>query len=561
MHMKVNDISIRTKIVSGFVFVALLVILTGISGYRTMLGNMGSAATVDAAMEMKLSVRSSMQLLMEVLVAADSSELMSAWSENKEVALTYTRYSKALMDGGETDTGYLAPLHNPVCRDNLNQAQGLYKKQFMPGLVQIHELKQEALAGRAPENLEARLSAIDEEADGAGVKIMELLDVIEVNARQNMASGMRRAVRNSIIIVSLATLFAIGAGLFLSAQITGPLNAAVDLAAKLAKGDLTAKVKVMGEDEAGKLSHSLNDMIAQLHHMFSSISDQAVNLFETSAHLSSVGGQLVDSANETTELANTVAAASEEMSVNMNSVAAASEQAATNVTMVAAASEEMSATVSEIASNSEKARTITGQAVNKANQASVKVDELGFAASEISKVTGVITEISEQTNLLALNATIEAARAGEAGKGFAVVANEIKELAKQTAEATGEIRGKIEHIQSSTNVTVSEIKQVVEIIGEINEIVSTIASAVEEQSVTTREITTNINQAASGISEVNENVAQSSTVSDDISRDVNLVSRSTAAVKREGQRLNDDAASISALAKQLQALTAKFKLS
>ena len=76
-------------------------------------------------------------------------------------------------------------------------------------------------------------------------------------------------------------------------------------------------------------------------------------------------------------------------------------------------------------------------------------------AQSISKVTEVITEISEQTNLLALNATIEAARAGEAGKGFAVVANEIKELAKQTAEATKEIKTKIEGIQTSTSDIVS----------------------------------------------------------------------------------------------------------
>ncbi len=78
--------------------------------------------------------------------------------------------------------------------------------------------------------------------------------------------------------------------------------------------------------------------------------------------------------------------------------------------------------------------------VSKSEQALQRVDELGIAANEISKVTEVITETSVQTNLLALNATIEAARAGEAGKGFAVVANEIKDLAKQTAQATLDIK-------------------------------------------------------------------------------------------------------------------------
>jgi methyl-accepting chemotaxis protein len=71
------------------------------------------------------------------------------------------------------------------------------------------------------------------------------------------------------------------------------------------------------------------------------------------------------------------------------------------------------------------------------------MDQLGAAANSIGKVIETITDISEQVNLLALNATIEAARAGEAGKGFAVVANEIKELAKQTAAATQDIKEKI----------------------------------------------------------------------------------------------------------------------
>lgn len=94
-----------------------------------------------------------------------------------------------------------------------------------------------------------------------------------------------------------------------------------------------------------------------------------------------------------------------------------------------------------------------------------------------------ITEISEQTNLLALNATIEAARAGEAGKGFAVVANEIKELARQTADATSEIKEQIEGIQGSTSGTVSEIDEILKVINDVNEIVSNIATAVEEQSL------------------------------------------------------------------------------
>ena len=135
-------------------------------------------------------------------------------------------------------------------------------------------------------------------------------------------------------------------------------------------------------------------------------------------------------------------------------------------------------------------------------------------------MTETITEISEQTNLLALNATIEAARAGEAGKGFAVVANEIKELARQTAAATVNIKDRINEIQSTTSTTVVDIEKISKVIIEINNVISGIATAVEEQSVASNEIAGNISQASQGLVEVNENVAQSTTVVADITREI-----------------------------------------
>ena len=107
----------------------------------------------------------------------------------------------------------------------------------------------------------------------------------------------------------------------------------------------------------------------------------------------------------------------------------------------------MTATINEIVKNTGTARQITNEAVSQAETASTIMDDLSGSAQEIDSVTESITQISEQTNLLALNATIEAARAGEAGKGFAVVANEIKDLAKQAAASTEEIKKRNHGIQ------------------------------------------------------------------------------------------------------------------
>ncbi|WP_319404612.1 methyl-accepting chemotaxis protein [uncultured Desulfosarcina sp.] len=369
--------------------------------------------------------------------------------------------------------------------------------------------------------------------------------------------------RNGLIGTILALLAVTATGVvFISRRITHPIVTASEMLKDIAQGegDLTRRLEVASSDEVGEMAKWFNVFVENVQRIIGSVADNARKVNDASAELNAISDQMSAGAGQTSDKANTVAAASEEMSTNMNSVAAAMEEAATNVGMVASAAEEMTATIKEIAQNTEKARGITGDAVSQAGNASSQVAELGTAAQEIGKVVETITEISEQVNLLALNATIEAARAGEAGKGFAVVANEIKELARQTAAATGEIKSRVEGIQNSTDGTVTEIGNITRVVNEVNEIVSTIATAVEEQSVTTNEIAGNVAQAAQGIDEVNENVAQSSTVSSEISRDIAEVTQAAGEISNSSAQISMSAESLNQLAKQLNEMVGRFKV-
>lgn len=96
-------------------------------------------------------------------------------------------------------------------------------------------------------------------------------------------------------------------------------------------------------------------------------------------------------------------------------------------------------------------------ASSNAMQTKDRVSGLAEAAERIGEVVVLIQSIADKTNLLALNATIEAARAGDAGRGFAVVAAEVKDLAQQTSQATGQITEQVEAIQSQTDGVVEAI--------------------------------------------------------------------------------------------------------
>ncbi len=313
-------------------------------------------------------------------------------------------------------------------------------------------------------------------------------------------------------------------------------------------------------DEMQELSCFFNAFIYSTRLLIEEMNESIRQMSGASREMSSSAVDMQQSVSNASNDAQHVAEAAEMMSNNMNSVAAASEEATTNVNVVAVATESMSAQFSMIANNTEEANTITANAVAQAKSAQEKVDVLGASATEISKVTETISEISEQTNLLALNATIEAARAGEAGKGFAVVANEIKELAKQTSESTQEIRNRIEDIQNSTKITITEINEISQVIDQVNAIVSEIATAIEEQTETTAEIGSNVAQAAQGIGEVNQHVAQSSTMSGEIAANIANVSQVTEIISGNASTVMDHADKLALLAEKLNESMVKFKI-
>lgn len=272
-----------------------------------------------------------------------------------------------------------------------------------------------------------------------------------------------------------------------------------------------------------------------------------------------LSGKMAKQVEQITSETSNAASGAEEMSNTMTSISAAAEQASANINSVAVSTEQMTNSVAEIANNTERAREVTQNAVRNVENASARVGDLDSAAKEISQVIEAIVEIAEQTKLLALNATIEAARAGEAGKGFAVVANEVKELAKQTREATADIRKKIENMQSSTKATVSEIGNINKVMNDVNEIVGIIATSVEEQNAATRDIASNISQASAGVKDVTSSVVQAAGVSKDIAKNLNNINDGIQDIGKSSMDLNKSIDSVKSTSEGLSEVVTNLK--
>jgi methyl-accepting chemotaxis protein len=305
----------------------------------------------------------------------------------------------------------------------------------------------------------------------------------------------RVSLRTIVILLAVTVpiaILVIVLSVLLARSITKPVAAIALVLEKVEGGDLTQRLDIRGNSEIGRMAGALDKLLSTMRGDVGNIAKTAQVLATSSQEMTAVSQQMAANAEETACQANVASVAAEQVSSNLGTVSTATE--------------EMGASIREIAKSANEAAKVATMAVRVADSTNATVAKLGESSAEIGNVIKVITGIAQQTNLLALNATIEAARAGEAGKGFAVVANEVKELAKQTANATQEIGRKIEAIQGDTKGAVEAIAQIGKIINQINDLQNTIASAVEEQTATTGEISRNVAEAAKGSSEIAQNI-------------------------------------------------------
>jgi methyl-accepting chemotaxis protein len=292
-------------------------------------------------------------------------------------------------------------------------------------------------------------------------------DRIDTIARDIDAAG-RDSARMIVVLAGAAVLFGSVCAWLLASAIVRPIRQAVEVAEKVAAGDLTQDIRARTTCETGALLRALRHM-----------NDSLV------AIVAQVRGGT-----------DTIATASAEISAGNMDLSSRTEQQAGSLGTTASTVEQLTGTVRQNADNARQASQLSIAASEIATRGGAVVDQvvqtmgaINDSSKKIVDIIGVIDGIAFQTNILALNAAVEAARAGEQGRGFAVVAAEVRTLAQRSAAAAKEIKalivdsvGKVGDGTKLVDQAGMTMSDVVDSIRKVSDIVAEIASASGEQS-------------------------------------------------------------------------------
>jgi len=378
---------------------------------------------------------------------ADSTKTMARASEllKKIEPLLEDEQERALFNRiGELRKAYTVAKEKAVkarADGDVEGAQRILDKEYMPA-SDAYEGKQAELVKRQQDRIDAIAHDID-------------------NANRNSARMIE-------VLAGVAVLFGAVCAWLLAGAIVRPIRLAVDVAEKVAAGDLTQHIEAQGNDETGALLRALRHM----------------------------NDGLVAIVSQVRSGTDTIATASAEISAGNMDLSSRTEQQAGSLGTTASTVEELTGTVRQNADNARQASQLSIAASDIATRGGAVVDQvvltmgaINDSSKKIVDIISVIDGIAFQTNILALNAAVEAARAGEQGRGFAVVAGEVRTLAQRSAAAAKEIKqlivdsvSKVEDGTKLVDQAGMTMSEVVDSIRKVSDIVAEIASASGEQS-------------------------------------------------------------------------------
>lgn len=559
--------SVGKKLYLGFIAVLSALILVGAVGYL-------SAMRLDKEYTFLLDDRVKKVEMID--------ELISIEKDVSIYSLTYFTFAEQnSLDEIEKKQQEFADVHrrleqmiqqpkNKQLLNEVNEAGSRYNELVSKAL----ESHKQGLASQA--------AAYSTEASEQEKKMKE--KALELRKAQSAELSKTRADLEAFIQAMKIFLIAVIAGgtvlsgviaYFIARSITGPVGRVTSALQEVAAGNLQIEdLHIKNKDEIGEMGTAFNRMIQDLRRILGKVNQTALQLSAQSQELSASAEQSAASSQLMARTAEENMNGSNSQRELIGKAVISMDEMSTGIKQIAGSNEEMlysAETVGALVNKGEKVTENVSNQIHDIHQ-SIKETErymgvLEKHASDIQKVTSLITAISEQTNLLALNAAIEAARAGEAGKGFAVVAEEVRKLAEQSKASAGEIASMVKEIQKDTDLAVlsiqagsSKIEQglsasstsrnvfqnIKSSVADVGEKVATVSAAIEELEAMTEAVA----QSAHQVREIADKTAvtahDSSAATEEQLAAVEQIAASTQA--------------LSSLAAEMQSEAGKFKV-
>lgn len=313
----------------------------------------------------------------------------------------------------------------------------------------------------------------------------------------------------------------------------------------ISKGDLTVRAKVTA-DEIGTIADSYNATVENLRKIVVQVQQAANQMANTTSNSQASVQELSEEALRQAEAIASALQVIQDMAKAVQDVSMNAKQAE-----VAMQQATLTVEAGDVAMN----RTVEGMQAIRATVAETakKVKHLGESSQKISSVIELISAFAEQTKLLSLNASIEAALAGEEGRGFGMVANEVRALARRSAEATEEIRKLVMEIQAETNEVVAAMES-----GTQQVVIGT--QLVDETRQSLNQITavsTQISQLVEGIAQATIVQSQASEIVSQMMQDVVAIASKTSV---EANQVASSFEQLREVAETLQMGVGQFKV-
>ena len=461
----IKNMRIGQRLALGFGLVILmLLLLAGLSYLRIASLNDEVGNMVDTrypktvvANGIKADVNEATRSMLNVLIMTDPSQIQ------KELQIVQARNASATKAINELT----ASTTEPKAQEILKQI-GIVRTRFLPGQASFVELinadqKDDAMIKfmfslRPQQNKYfEQLDKFIEYQHAEMVKAGDEAEAISQRTRQVILGLAGAAAVLSLLVAFLATR-----------SITRPLNEAVNVARRVADGDLTSDIVVTSTDETGQMMEALKFMNDSLIRIVAEVRQGTVSIAEASSEIAT--GNL-DLSSRTEQQAHSLG----ETSRSMHELTSTVQQNADN----ARQANQLAARASEVA--------VRGGSV--VTNVITTMGSITASSKKIVDIIGVIDGIAFQTNILALNAAVEAARAGEQGRGFAVVASEVRNLAQRSAAAAKEIKtligDSVEKVERGSKLVGQAgvtMDEVVASVRRVTDIMSEISNASQEQS-------------------------------------------------------------------------------